>query len=167
MNESEPIKNYTRVLARVNAIEDPKERRAAKLKLRSASLAEPIEVLHIYAKWSRQWNVRAECFIVEGNHPYRGSAGGGNYDKLSAAVQQALDKSSEWIRFIVENIDRIQKMDHSISSRLRWVHGLPYYHFSGAGIEVLQALLQALNFTYTHTSSDRSDEIRALAPDPE
>lgn len=135
---------------------DTQERKQLE-KLRTAENAPDLKFIYINVEWSksRTWGAIPHAEIRTNAGIYTGTASGCGYDKQSAAVAEALNKSPEIMRALYELKEKHPAAPH----RDLFGYGsgydiLPYFE-GGVGVSCFESILNQCGFTLTACNSGK------------
>lgn len=158
------ITNYTAIARRINKSNSKSEIRKNMVILNEANESAPLEDVTIFVNWkkSRTWGMIPKVEATINGKTYRASASGYGYDKLSAAVAEALYQSPSFIRFMIENWRKIQnRLSDYNKSYVSWtkLDTFPQFRLSGTGISVLRTIVEAAGYNFEHNDRPGYDYI--------
>lgn len=135
---------------------DTQERKKLE-KLRTAENAHDLKFIYINVEWSksRTWGAIPHAEIRTNAGTYTGTASGCGYDKQSAAIAEALNKSPEIMRALYELKEKHPTAPH----RDLFGYGsgydiLPYFE-GGVGVSCFESILNQCGFTLTACNSGK------------
>lgn len=135
---------------------DTQERKKLK-KLRTAENAPDLKFIYISVDWSksRTWGAIPRAEIRTNAGTYTGTASGCGYDKQSAAIAEALNKSPEIMRALYELKEKHPTAPH----RDLFGYGsgydiLPYFE-GGVGVSCFESILNKCGFDLTACNSGK------------
>lgn len=135
---------------------DTQERKKLE-KLRTAENAPDLKFIYINVEWSksRTWGAIPHAEIRTNAGTYTGTASGCGYDKQSAAIAEALNKSPEIMQALYELKEKHPTAPH----RDLFGYGsgydiLPYFE-GGVGVSCFETILNQCGFTLTACNSGK------------
>lgn len=134
----------------------------------AAAEAPALESLSVFIDWkkSRTWGWCPTSDVMISGKRYSYRAGGCGYDKLSAAVSHAMEKSPSWLRFVIEHA---RKEEAKKCYCFEW-YDMPSFGFAGAGLSTLRNFLAACGWKgagYDREHYDKQGGLCSLYYTPE
>lgn len=125
--------------------------------LKTAETAPELQYIYINVEWSksRTWGAIPHAEIRTNAGIYTGTAGGCGYDKESAAVAEALNKSPEIMRVLYELKEKHPTTPHRDLFGYGSGYGeLPYFE-GGVGVSCFESILNQCGYTLTACNSGK------------
>lgn len=135
---------------------DTQERKKLE-KLRTAENAPDLKFIYISVDWSksRTWGAIPRAEIRTNAGTYTGTASGCGYDKQSAAIAEALNKSPEIMRALYELKEKHPTAPHrDIFGYGSGYDILPYFE-GGVGVSCFESILNKCGFDLTACNSGK------------